>query len=373
MMEDTMKRQTIENQKGEIEFRRKLIRQQIDEEQVFNDEFNSDEIKDILKSRMKSMHDDLVKLKDINDINISPYLEIGAERCQSSLVLENDFSAEGCAVDISFDMLKTCKDYGKAFRKDNIPLRVCCDAYNLPFAKDSIPFIFCYHTLHHFPDPKPIIQKIYDVLRPGGCFFIGTEPYKKILHANLYKSDKIHSKNALKAGYIRKVFDYFFSYQPCNEIEHGIIENEGISLDQWKGYLGLFHKKHIKTLSFRHIKTDLYDKKGLKFIIAYLLGGSISGACYKYGKKYGKTGAALKIENTLVCPECKMKNLEMGLMKAGDKFKCKKCGRDYPVIDGIPFLFIKSRFKSLYPEFYKSSAGNKNVSDEAITNNKMRT
>lgn len=340
-----MKKQTTINQKGEIEFRKKLIRQQINEENIFDDEFGSEGIKNLLESWMEYTYKDM---KGLKNAVISPFLEIGAERCQRSLVLENDIGAKGAAIDISFDMLKTCDNYSRIFKKKKIPLRICCDAYNLPFAKNSVPFVFCYHTLHHFPDPDPILHEIFDVLSPGGCFFIGTEPYKKILHLNIYKSSKRYSKKALNANYAKKALDYFFSYRPCNETEHGIVENEDISLEQWRNSLSLFHDKDIEIKSLGHIKSCLFGRRGLKFFLACLFGGAVSGACYKEGRIKG----VQQIERSLICPECKAKNTEEGLVKIKGGFICRKCGIKYPLIEDVAFLLLQRKFKELYPELF---------------------
>jgi len=149
-------KQLVSSQKGEIEFRKKLFQQQVEGEKIFSDEFDVDSIQNILTTRMKATKKDIGALEEAG-VPISPYLEIGAERGQRALVLENDLGASGIAADLSFDMLKSADYYAQVFNKAKIPLRICCDVNNLPFLTDSIPFIFCYDVLHHFPDPVPII------------------------------------------------------------------------------------------------------------------------------------------------------------------------------------------------------------------------
>jgi SAM-dependent methyltransferase len=244
-----MKQQSDNAQKGEIEFRKKLSRQQINGDCFFENEYDSKGIEKILIERMKKTLDNMVSLRGKNYV-LSPYLEIGAERCQRSLVMENDLDACGAAVDISYDMLKSCNYYREAFNKTKFPLRICCDANNLPFLSGSIPFVFCYETLHHFPEPSPIVKEIHRVLQPGGHFFFHEEPFKKVLHINLYKEEKTNSKRRAKTR-IRKIktgLDIFFAKKTCNEIEHGIIENHDISLRNWKKTLNLFEDKNINLL-----------------------------------------------------------------------------------------------------------------------------
>jgi hypothetical protein len=105
-----MAQQSVKTQKGEIEFRKKLFRQQIDGEHLFDDEYDAKGIEKILAERMKKTYEQMTLLKG-RGVALSPYLEIGAERCQRSLVMENDLDASGVAVDISYDMLKSCDYY----------------------------------------------------------------------------------------------------------------------------------------------------------------------------------------------------------------------------------------------------------------------
>jgi SAM-dependent methyltransferase len=213
-----VKLQQIESQQGEIAFRKKLAQQQVEGLNVFTDEYDPKVIETILHERMAKTLEQISALKE-KGVTLSPYVEIGAERCQRSLVMENEIGAAGAAVDISFGMLKSCDYYRKLFNKNKTPLRICCDANNLPFASGSIPFVFCYETLHHFPDPTPIIKEIYRITFHGGYFFFDEEPYKRVLHLNLYKGKKIYSRESLNANKTRKIVDHFFaaSYRHAHE------------------------------------------------------------------------------------------------------------------------------------------------------------
>ncbi len=195
-MKENMKIQTLKNQLGEIEFRRNLARQQTEGREFYSEEFDPKEIETILQDRMAKTKKEIESLKE--QYNISTYLEIGAERCQRSLVLENDLEMEGIAFDISFDMLKSCDFYANKFNLRKIPARICGDANALPFASNSVPFVFCYETLHHFPNPLPILKEIYRILTPGGIFYFNEEPFRRVAHLNLYKGYKEYSKENLK-------------------------------------------------------------------------------------------------------------------------------------------------------------------------------
>jgi SAM-dependent methyltransferase/uncharacterized protein YbaR (Trm112 family) len=348
-----MKKQLVSSKKGEIEFRKKIYLQQVDKKAVFfNNEFDANGIENILEDRMKKTLIQMAILKE-NNIAFSPYIEIGAERCQRSLVMENDLGLNGgAAVDISFDMLKSCNHYQEVFNKAESPIRICCDANNLPFMSNSIPFVFCYETLHHFPEPTPITKEIYRVLLPGGCFFFDEEPFQQVLRFNLYKGEKIYSKEYLTRSKMKKVLDRLFCARSCNEVEHGIIENYDISLKLWKQALNHFDDKDINLSVSDFFLSNLFQPKSyLKYYAAYLLGGTISGICRKSGAYEYQNRS---IYNTLICPSCRELGRDALLSGKNSSFICRKCFKTYPIIDQVLFLFSYDEFRELYPEIFNS-------------------
>jgi SAM-dependent methyltransferase len=348
-----MKTQSRQNQKGEIEFRKKLVKQQVNGEHFFENEYNSKGIEKILADRMKKTYEEILNLKEQN-ITFSPYIEIGAERCQRSLVMENDLCANGAAVDISFDMLTSCNHYKNIFGKTKIPIRICCDANNLPFKSNSIPFVFCYETLHHFPEPTPIVKQIYRVLSPGGHFFFNEEPYKKSLHLNLYNTSSLNLNKPAKRSKLRKIknlSDAFFAKSVCNEDEYNIIENDNITIETWKRTLSVFEEKKVNLQSNtvrKNINTDLYHPKNYsKFLQAYLFGGEISGLCRKVGNT---SNEKTSIENALICPSCSKQGNEARLTRKDTMLTCERCNTNYPIQNGVVFLFTPEKLEELYPE-----------------------
>ncbi len=166
-----MKIQSVKNLRGEIEFRKQLSIQHVTGEMLLPDYYDKDQHDEILFERVDTTLNDIKKLEQ-QSISLSPFIELGAERCQRALVLTNDFNADGFAVDISYHQLKTAKHFARVFDRPKLPLRVCCDINNLPFRNNSFPFAFGYQFLHHFPSLKPIIQEIYRILSNGVFFFI---------------------------------------------------------------------------------------------------------------------------------------------------------------------------------------------------------
>jgi uncharacterized protein YbaR (Trm112 family) len=264
--------------------------------------------------------------------------------------------AQGAAVDISYDMLKSCDHYKEIFRKNKVPLRICSDANNMPFMSNSVPFVFCYETLHHFPDPTPIIKEIHRVLVPGGYFSFNEEPYKRILHISLYNAEKIYAKKQRRQGKLRKiktVLDIFFARKSCNEVDHDIIENLEITIKTWKRSLQPFKEKNVNlhsTAITKTVDTEMFQPKNKgKYLLSYLFGGEISGLCRKAGQF---DGTRIPIEEAVICPSCLMKATESKLASKSTDLFCKRCNNSYPIYNGIVFLFSPDKLEELYPELY---------------------
>jgi SAM-dependent methyltransferase len=348
-------RQSIQNLKGEIEFREKLSRQHVSGEIVLHDYYKKEDHDKILLERVKATYVRMNELRN-RGIRFSPFLELGAERGQRSLVLTNDFDATGVAADISYHQLRTTEYFSRLFKKEKLPVRICCDANHLPFKNNSFPFIFCYEFLHHFPSLKPIVTEIYRVLSDG-YFFFDEEPFKRVLKATLYKQkDKVYSDSALKKnGYI-ELLESFISEPACDEIEHGIIENNNISLAQWIDALSIFEEHDVDLLSIYNVSSKLHDRIRLRNIPNFLLGGTIAGLCRK--KTILDQNIRPDLDSLLGCPDCTIPSERdvldrPSLIKLPDGFKCSKCGFHYPCRDGIIFLLPQEELQQLYPDFYE--------------------
>lgn len=332
--------QSLDSQQGEINFRKQLAAQHISGEMTISDEFSADEIEKILKNRMHNTHQTM--LKHMINFPIAPYLEIGAERGQRSLAIENELNLQGAALDLSYHMLNSCEFYQQKFEYEQIPFRICCDAHVLPFSSSSLPFVFCYQTLHHFEDFTPVIQEIRRVLAPGGHFYFCEEPFIQKLHLPLYKK-KIYAEKTRQASLVKKMIDYFFAEKVCNETDFGIIEQDEIPLKIWREALKDFELKQVILSSPGGIKSRL-NRLSFRQVINSLMGGLIEGLCKKPGK-LPKVFPAIKA--LLICPDCRLKDQDNSL---DSTFRCTHCNRQYPQKNGIVFLFTFQKLKQLYPE-----------------------
>ncbi len=344
-----MNGQQLASKKGEIEFRRRLVSHQIGGEPVMKDEFDAEGIEKVLLSRMRVTLEHMSSLQR-RGIPMSPYLEIGAERCQRSLVMENDIGAHGAAADISFDMLKSCGHYQKAFDKPLGPLRVCCDIDRLPFSSGSLPFVFCYQTLHHFPDPSGAVREVHRVIAPGGHFYFDEEPYRKIAHLPLYRR-KVYARETLDSGRFRKALDFLFAREVNNETDYGIVENDSIEVSAWRRALAIFAEKEVTIATVRGISSDVFRPRSrLRHLLAFLLGGTISGLCRKEGEVESR---ARSVRETLVCPSCLVEGREHALAAHDGGFACGACRKRYPVVDGVALLLPYPSFRELYPAIFQ--------------------
>lgn len=262
---------------GEIEFRRKLCEQQTGGKQYFEDEMSQERLVETLRSRMRTTQKDMKELWNIGVI-LNNYLEVGAERCQRSMAMEA-MGLHGMATDLSEDMLKSKEFWAEKLgvRPEHVPGAVPADIHDLPFRDGTFDFVFCYEFLHHFPRPDEPIQEIARVLKPGGHFFFADEPFKKTLHLNLIKGRKLYSKGALRMGKLDQAIEYFLAEKRCNETEYGIIENDNITIQDWRRALKPFRQTRV-TLRTVGDRWCTLDKPT---IMHRLLGGQIRGVCQK--------------------------------------------------------------------------------------------
>lgn len=341
--------QSDDNKRGEVAFRAMLFEQQVAGTSVLGDELDRDSMLALMRSRMEKSRRDFAALAAAGYLR-APFLELGAERCQRSLVLANDFGLDGFAADLSFHSLQYADFLARSERLGRLPQRLCCDAYQLPLADNSIGFAFCYQTLHHFPDPAPVIAELYRVLRPGAVLYIDEEPIKRALRLALWKRKT--SPSASGNRYVRFLRNYVLdivSEADCNEVGYGICENDNISLRQWEAALGALDTKqiHLKLFPMPKVLARVRHRSerwGLRSYLCEALGGTLTASVVP---KPGRPDPAAQ-SAALACPVC-----HTTLKRQASGHACHTCNAEYPHVEGVSVLLPEATRARLYPDLAK--------------------
>ncbi len=336
--------QTIKSKQGEVRYRSQLVTQYQNKKILFENEPNQKEIIKALRQRIKSTKLDFIFLRKYQ-IKFSPFLEIGAEFGHRTAIVEETYKAKGFALDISLESLRLAPYFIKQLKLKKIPERICADAYNLPFQDNSLNFVFCYQSLHHFPNPKPIIKEIHRVLKPGGHFFVNEEPISQSFNLNLWR-------RPTKLRLWEKILKYslilpFISKIGKTETNHGILE-ETFNLRTWEKSLEIFknatvwinaYKYGPETIVTKNSKSGWLKPSFSTFPFIFTLGGGIKILTQKNNIPTDKISD--KNQGILSCPTC-LKTLNTNLV-------CPKCNTRYPTVKKIKLLLDRKLMKKLYP------------------------
>jgi ubiquinone/menaquinone biosynthesis C-methylase UbiE/uncharacterized protein YbaR (Trm112 family) len=345
--------QDLKNKAGEIKFRAKLFEQQVAGASELEGELSSKQMLAEMRRRMEITRNEFKELA-AEGVLQEPFLELGAERGQRSLVLANDYGLKGYAADLSFDSLRYTDFLAEQDKLQRMPQRVCCDAYKLPFADNSIGFAFCYQTLHHFPTPAPIFQELYRVLKPGAILHVNEEPIQRTWKLPLWKRHVTPKTGTNK--YLRYAKDYlldFVSEPHVTEVDYGICENDDISLRQWEAAFGEAARKQVqlKLLPIPQWMSRVEHNTarwGMRSVMCQGLGGILRASIMP---KAANTQAAVAKE-PLCCPVCRS-----GLVPQAGGFFCSTCKQSYPTRSGILMLLPPDELQNLYPEPAVASNG----------------
>jgi SAM-dependent methyltransferase len=363
----TVSRQTLIQLRGEIEFRAKLARQHVTGEMLVPDYYGKDEHDRILLERIEATRRDMALLREMG-IGLSPFLELGAERGQRSLVLVNELGGVGVATDISFHQLKAMEHFATLFGLPDLPLRICCDANTLPFTSGAFSFIFCYQFLHHFPTLLPVVAEIRRVMS-AGHFWFGEEPFRRVLKLSLYqqRAGRYADATRRRNRHLR-LLESFISTERTDEVDHGIVENDEIALDDWLDVLRAFDRGAARLESAYGVRSRLAGRTRPRNRLNWLLGGMLAGLCRVDGggEAMGGLGTAtaghapvrpdaLELTRVLACPACIVpepaETFDRPRLVAGENgFRCPSCGATYPIHEGVIFLIPPEALRQLYPE-----------------------
>lgn len=333
-----MQIQSTKSKIAEAEYRSKIVKQHLGEESIFPNEPKLEEFKQILKLRIKTTDKAFQQLRR-KKIKLSPFLEIGSEYSLASALLVNKYKAWGIASDISLASLSKAKGFARFFKFKKSPKFVCADAYNLPFKSNLFPFILIYETLHHFPNPKPVLEEIKRVLAPNGILLIGAEPIKQSFQLKLWRRP-----TKLRAW--EKILKFililpFISHIGKTEVDHGILE-EAFSLEKWRDSLATFETFEAKIeIPYINVSQKISNTSPPTLPIAILLkltGGGIRVVCRKKPEKKYK-----QIKKIIfICPQCKANlDKEIALTKNGNSLICPRCHKKYIKKMNISILLEK--------------------------------
>jgi len=334
-----IKLQSLNNKKGEVVFRKRLYRSLPPRQSLLKLGSRLDEE----KIHQKNSREAFKKLEKM-EIPMSFYVDLGAGSCLRSLVLENEFNGKGVAGDISLDAIKFTNSLAKRFRYRKIPFRVVLDIYHLPFKNDSLPFIIIFQTLHHLPDPLPVLLEIKRVLADGGYVYIGEEPIKQTLNLNLWRRGRQRTpleKILMAIGILP-----FITTIGKEEVEYGILE-ESFSLKQWQKWLAIFDKVETEIIPFKlgPRSNNLSRPSLLTKFFLFLLGGGINALC-----QVEKDAPGVKptdISQIFACPGCST-HPPLEFRKKKNYYVCNQCKNIYRKRQGILFLLPKELEKQLY-------------------------
>lgn len=344
--------QGVSEKKGEVTFRQKLASQQAKNGKiVFPDAHDYKEMLETMRQRATTTRQAMEKLST-RCVQFTPFIELGAERCQRALVLVNEFNAEGIAVDISFDMLRMGAEVAKGLGYDKLPLRICSDAINLPIQDDALSFAYCFATLHHFPNPGPILKELSRVLADKATFYFDEEPVK----GSIYRFTRLYQRHGHRLNPLENILDRLgiltlISKAGGIEIEHGVLENE-FDLITWQRALAPFQNIEVKVNKKLGLRFDNF-RSNLSNTIASILGGNIEVYCNLVKEKQDSKHYT-DLLGMLKCPTCANRHqVPLHRVHQRQGLLCDECGSFYPEVDGVLLLLEYSLGRNLYPEHFQ--------------------
>jgi SAM-dependent methyltransferase len=336
--------QKLENKKAEVRFRRVLSEQETTGELIEPHVFSSSEIIEVLRAGVEETSDVFEDLQT-QGIEFSPFLEIGAERGHRSFFLVNHYEAQGFALDLSLDALQFGDHLVSAFDFTDAPVRICGDAVNLPFKSNLLPFVFCFATLHHFPDPMTVVEEGVRVLKDEGHFFFDREPTRGKAAITLwmrYGHKLTTVENLLaKLGILG-----FISEGGGIEREYGILENT-FPLKTWLEIASIFEAGQMQVNQSLKIRFDPYRSSMARKLARFF------GGVTRFLGTVSKEEPSVKITNWLEmlrCPTCRLDDPALNLRWLPDRqgLTCPRCRTTYPEHNGVYLLLTEALQQDLY-------------------------
>jgi SAM-dependent methyltransferase len=352
----TKRAQSLETKQAEVEFRRLDRHDPRGATSGGPQGDGPDDLEALLRQRIDKTRGAIADLGR-RGIPTSPFLEIGAERCQRSLVLANEFGCEGIAADISLESLLVAPRISEMMGYAVMPTRVCCDGNLLPVASGSLAFTFCYEVLHHFSDPRPLVEELQRVLRCDGVFLFDEEPGRGWARIPLVERDD-RSPSATQRLLARLHLLPFLSRPGGDEVRHGVTEGEFLA-KEWPAILRGFDLSEVRVetrLDRDATLEDVLSWRGPKRWWIAARGADVHGHCRlrpPEGSAPEKDPATSSAGTLLVCPQCLSDRAQEHVLDAAaGGLSCPACETPYPCIHGVHLLFTRETGRALYPEYF---------------------
>ena len=350
--------QQLKSKLGEVAFRKKLTDQHIGKKQHFEGEPDKSQIISVLRERVVNSRKIFRDLKK-KGVTISPFLEIGAEKGQRAALLTSEFGAQGFALDISYESLRSLKYFAKKLHLKKVPILICADAENLPLANNSIPFVFAFQTLHHFPTPKKAITEMQRV--SSQTIYFSEEPVAQTFNLGLWKRNfnLTNIEKILKSFLILP----FLSKLGGTEDKYDILENE-FTIETWQKSLSSIDQAEIMIEPVfwgpkSTFENFCWNINPITRALTAIEGGGITvlssarhSGLSRIPHRVNDSGVAplprmTNLFNLLACPLCHKSNLK----KSEKELICISCKSTYPIKSGVFIMLPPALRKKLYPAF----------------------
>jgi len=261
--------------------------------------------------------------------------------------LFNEYMDFGTAVlvDYSVNNLKNARERIKKFLGDDPDkissvFFIASDATSIPIKSDSADVILTVRVVHHLDNPDGYFDEVRRILKAGGLFileFANKRNIKNIFRFFLGRMDT--SPFNMEPSQIGETILNFHPEYISNFLkERDFVIKKRISVSNFR--VSFFKKfPGTRTLIF-------FEKIYQKFFYFILLGPSVFLKCV-LNKKTDKNVAGvnntrangkIKIEDILICNFCGKATLSIN----GNKIKCKNCGSNFIIEDGIYNFKLKA-------------------------------
>jgi len=213
---------------------------------------------------------------------------------------------------------------------------IAADVNKLPLKNNIIDAAISVRVVHHLEKPGDFFYEVSRVVKPGGQFFVEFANKRNLKNILKFIIGKLRTspfdKTPLQVG--ETIHDYHPGYIKKLLVKSGFIIKKIISASNLRISFLKSHFPLRLLLFFENIYKNIFSfiDTGPSIFLKAVLGGSNDNsiAAYPYGIN---NSTAINAINLFQCPACGCGELEENSEKK--LVSCKKCGKNYPVVDGI--------------------------------------